>query len=198
MLTGCERRYGTRLLCCLKVPMLMCIPCGCFHLHTWHQQAGRLLHRSRYLVGWFSLLIFIAGCFLYVNLGLEAYSYVNDTLLMPLFVMYPFLGLWLWYNCMEFNKCWCCCCKHTTSPPRPQFSWMSPHWASVYLHEHLATIRPDSKRRKRGVNSKPEFDEVTCPLCWNAFKVPHKVSRQADRHEEHADDENQVSGVVWC
>lgn len=201
MLAGCDRRYGTRLLCCLKIPMLMCIPCSIFHLHTWHQQAGRLLQRSRFFIGWFSLLSFIAGCFLYVTLALSAYSFVNDPLLWPLYITYPFIGVWLLYNCMELNKCWCCCCKYKTSPPRPQFTWMSPHWASVYLHEHLASIRPNSKKGSILVKNKPQLNNAACPLCWYYFKVPLKVPRQADCHpgctdaEHHVDCKNSMNNV---
>ena len=152
--------------------MLMCIPCSMFQLHTWHAQAGRLLYRSRYLIGWTAFFSAAGGCFLTANLALTAV--VQDNLLWPLYCMYPLICIWLIYTCLELNNCFCCCCKHDPNPPRPQFSWMSEHWANVYLHEHLATLRPPSGENSPGevYYKSDRWQTAVCPACWESFDVP--------------------------
>lgn len=157
--------------------MLMFIPCSIFHLHSWHSQAGRLLFRSRYFVGYTALVSCIVALFLVIYLFMTAYSFANDALLWPLYILYPFVVVWLIYVCIELNKCWCCCCKYIPTTPRPQFSWMSSHWASVYLHEHLATLRPPSDELSN-TSSNERLKSVVCPACWQAFDVPLVVPRQ--------------------
>lgn len=150
--------------------MLMCIPCSIFQLHTWHAQAGRLLYRSRFLIGWTAFFSAAGGCFLIYNLVRNA---VPDPLLWPLFCMYPLICIWLIYTCLELNDCFCCCCKHDPNPPRPQFSWMSEHWANVYLHEHLATLRPPSDKSTSSDKDKSDrLQTAVCPACWKSFQVP--------------------------